>query len=142
MARGGINHLDLTVSDPRRSAAFYDRILGYMGYKRSRSDDGSGGADWFAPKTSATPMSIGIYPAKPESKDRQHDRYAPGLHHVAFHADSRADVDRFHQLLLEIGAKILDPPAEYPQYGDPYYAVFFSDPDGLKLEFVYWPQPK
>src|SRR5713101_3243666 len=131
MARGGINHLDLTVSEPRRSIAFYERILDYMGYRRSRSDDGSGGADWLAPPTSPTPMSIGICPAKPESKTLRHDRYAPGLHHVAFHADSRADVDRFHQLLIEMGAKVIDAPAEYPRYGSPYYAVFFSDPDGL-----------
>ena len=68
-----------------------------------------------------------------------HDRYSPGLHHVAWHAQSRADVDRLHALLVEIGATVLDAPADYPQYGDGYYAVFFADPDGLKLEFVYTP---
>ena len=44
-----------------------------------------------------------------------------------------------HALLLRIGATVLDAPAEYPQYGAGYYAVFFSDPDGLKLEFVHAP---
>jgi catechol 2,3-dioxygenase-like lactoylglutathione lyase family enzyme len=39
-----------------------------------------------------------------------------------------------------MGARILDAPADYPQYGAGYYAVFFADPDGLKLEFVHWPQ--
>ena len=33
---------------------------------------------------------------------------------------------------------VLDPPGEY--YGDSYYAVYFTDPDGIKLEFVYWPR--
>ena len=48
-------------------------------------------------------------------------------------------VDRLHELLLAMGARILDAPADYPQYGAGYYAVFFADPDGLKLEFVHWP---
>lgn len=52
---------------------------------------------------------------------------------------SRGDVDRLHELLLAMGARILDAPADYPRYGTGYYAVFFADPDGLKLEFVHWP---
>jgi predicted lactoylglutathione lyase len=48
-------------------------------------------------------------------------------------------VDSLYELLKEIGAQILDPPAEYP-YFPGYYAVYFNDPDGVKLEFVFWPQ--
>jgi catechol 2,3-dioxygenase-like lactoylglutathione lyase family enzyme len=44
-----------------------------------------------------------------------------------------------HEVLLGTGARILDAPAEYPDYGAGYYALFFADPDGLKLEFVHWP---
>jgi glyoxylase I family protein len=51
----------------------------------------------------------------------------------------REDVDRLYQLLLAMGARILDAPADYPDYGAGYHAVFFADPDGLKLEFVHWP---
>jgi glyoxylase I family protein len=54
-------------------------------------------------------------------------------------AASREDVHALHALLVRIGAKILDAPAEYPQYGAGYYAVFFADPDGLKLEYVHKP---
>ena len=44
---------------------------------------------------------------------------------------------------LTLRAMILHPPAEYPQYnkGRGYYAVFFADPDSLKLECVYTPPP-
>jgi predicted lactoylglutathione lyase len=63
------------------------------------------------------------------------------LHHLAWVADSRADVDRLHKLLVEIGATVLDPPTDYPHYREGYYAVFFADPDGLKLEFVHTPEP-
>ena len=48
-------------------------------------------------------------------------------------------LDALHALLQKIGANILDAPAEYPQYSAGYYAVFFTDPDGLKLEFVHKP---
>jgi catechol 2,3-dioxygenase-like lactoylglutathione lyase family enzyme len=68
-----------------------------------------------------------------------HDRYAPGLHHLALHAESREQVDSAHERLLELGATVLDPPAVYegPAYGPDYYAAFFADPDGLKLEVVH-----
>jgi glyoxylase I family protein len=79
-------------------------------------------------------------PAKGESAGKAHDRNAPGLNHLAFNAESRADVARLHSVLREIGAQILDPPAEYP-YFPGYFAVYFADPDGLKFEFVFWPQP-
>jgi hypothetical protein len=36
--------------------------------------------------------------------------------------------------------RVLDAPAEYPQYGSGYYAVFFADPDGIKLEYVFTPR--
>ena len=61
---------------------------------------------------------------------------------MAFYAQTRSDVDRLHQVLVDIGAVVLDPPAEYPQYGSGYYALFFADPDGLKLEFVFRARPK
>jgi catechol 2,3-dioxygenase-like lactoylglutathione lyase family enzyme len=68
-----------------------------------------------------------------------HDRYTPGFHHAAFHVDGREDVDAFHQFLVGLGASLLDPPAEY-DYTPGYYAVFFADPDGLKLEVVFEPR--
>ena len=78
-------------------------------------------------------------PAGPNA-GRGHDRYAPGLHHLAWIAESRKDVDELHALLTGIGAAVLDPPTDYPEYGAGYYAVMFADPDGLKLEFVHEPR--
>jgi catechol 2,3-dioxygenase-like lactoylglutathione lyase family enzyme len=56
---------------------------------------------------------------------------------AAWRAESRADVERLHDLLRAIDATIVDAAADYPHYGTGYYAVFFADPDGLKLEFAY-----
>ena len=77
-------------------------------------------------------------PAKAENLRRPHDRNAAGLNHLALTAESRDEVDRMHELLREMGAHILDPPAEYP-YFPGYYAVYFSDPDNIKLEFAFVP---
>lgn len=77
-----------------------------------------------------------IFPANPDSN--KHNRYSQGLHHFAFNANSREEVNNFYTLLLEMGATILDPPAEY-DYSPGYYAVFFTDPDGIKLELVHMP---
>ncbi|HYZ27107.1 MAG TPA: VOC family protein [Geminicoccaceae bacterium] len=138
MVRGSLSHLDLTVTDLNSSVAFYDRVLGRLGYRR-RDDVGAGAPCWAISDSSGGSFTIALKPAAPESRTRRHDRYAPGLHHLAFHADSREDVDGFHGFLVGIGAPILDPPAEYA-YTPGYYAVFFADPDGIKLEVVFEPE--
>lgn len=132
--RGLIHHIDLTVSDLNRSRPFYDHLLTYMGYVRS--DDHANGTDWDW-QGDGPFHSIGILVSRGEEAGRVHDRYSPGLHHLAWTADSREDVDRLHAELIARGATILDAPADYPRYGPVYYALFFADPDGLKLEYVY-----
>ncbi len=140
MGRGAINHLALTASKLDQSASFYDQVLGQMGYARVEVPPATQQAmktqllAWASPNGSVT-----LRPAKGASASKQHDRDAPGLNHLAFNAESRADVNRMHQLLVSIGAVVLDPPAEYP-YFPGYYAVYFCDPDGIKIEFVHWPQ--
>jgi glyoxylase I family protein len=134
-----IHHLDLNVSDLDRSGTFYDSVLTHIGFRRtSLSTFGEPpGFDWAYPSIAGRPMTIGIYAAK--HPDHAHDRHAPGLHHLALNANSRDDVDSLYRLLLDIHAEILDPPRAYPQYEPGYYAVFFLDPDGLKLEYVFTP---
>jgi len=70
-----------------------------------------------------------------------HNRFRPGLHHLALKAKERDDIDRFHDFLKSEGLTILDKPTYYPAYGPDYYAIFFSDPDGIKLELVHYPLP-
>ena len=135
--RGAVHHIDLTVKDPGASRAFYEAVLGFMGY--AISDDYPHGFDMDLKHPDGFFSSIGIVRAKGEHAARTHDRYSPGLHHIAWNAESRADVDALYALLVKIGATILDAPAEYPRYGAGYYAVFFADPDGLKLEYVHKP---
>jgi len=140
MIRGSLSHLDLVASDLSRSVPFYDQVLCRLGYKRL-PEAGAGASCWGVADKAGGIFNIALQPARRENAAKLHDRYAPGLHHLAFHADSRADVDGFYQFLREIGATILDPPAEY-NYTPGYYAVFFADPDGLKLEVVHEPKLK
>jgi catechol 2,3-dioxygenase-like lactoylglutathione lyase family enzyme len=57
---------------------------------------------------------------------------------LALNAADRDQVDRVHDVLVSLGANILDPPAEY-DYDPAYYAVYARDPDGFKIEVVHIP---
>lgn len=136
--RGAVHHLDLTVKGPWASRPFYDAVLGSLGYRLTKED--ARGFDWDPSDDQGRfASSIGIAKATGDGISRAHDRYSPGLHHVAWHAESRADVDRLFELLRRIGATVLDRPADYPQYGSGYHAVLSADPDGRKLELVHLP---
>ena len=136
--RGIVHHIDLTVRDTKVSFPFYDAVLTMLGYLLEKETDR--GFDWRLDTPDGT-HSIAIMKAVGDGANRAHDRYSPGLHHLAWAVDSRAEVDRVYERLVEFGATILDAPADYPQYnrGQGYYAVFFADPDGLKLECVFTP---
>jgi glyoxylase I family protein len=127
----GIEHIDLTVSDVQRSLPFYEKVLGFLGFRKVAHES------YIA--LSNGHMGIGFRLVAPEEKGVSFNRYRIGLHHLALRAKSREDVDQLYQFLLREEITILDPPAEYPQYGPNYYAVFFADPDGMKLEFVHFP---
>jgi catechol 2,3-dioxygenase-like lactoylglutathione lyase family enzyme len=133
MPLGQINHLALTVSDRNSSEPFYDHLLTFLGYQQVERTEVF--TMWWAAGIGA----ILISSANPDTPNPVHDRYAPGLHHLAFTADNREQVDQLHAELVARGATILDPPAEYPHYAPGYYAVFFADPDGIKLELVHMP---
>jgi glyoxylase I family protein len=129
-ASGAIHHVDITVRELGRSTSFYDRVLPLMGFRR-RADVFEG------PIWAGASLEVGLQAARGSAA---HDRYSPGLHHLAFTAPSRSAVDAFHERLLELRAAVLDAPAEYPEYAPGYYAVFFADPDGIKLEYVHTPR--
>lgn len=140
LMRGAIHHIDLTVKDARASRAFYESVLGFMGYTLSAGNPFSDQETGFDFDLHGEHFcSIGILSARGENADRAHDRYSQGLHHIAWNAESRADIDAMYAHIQRIGATTLDPPADYPRYGTGYYAVFFADPDGLKLEYVHEP---
>jgi glyoxylase I family protein len=135
-SRGGVHHIDLNVSDLAASRAVYGPVLDFLGYAQVKDD--ASGCEWDLQREGHG-ASLGLRVCDPALATHRHARYAPGLHHLAWRAESREDVDRLHALLVERGIKVLDPPAHYPDYSGNYYAVFFEDPDGMKLELVHAP---
>lgn len=120
----GIDHIVIRVSDYEKSKDFYGRLFEFLGFEISDEYDDAIG--WTNGKT-----RFWIGPADSEGRRHKHRLGDVGLHHYAFQLRSRKDVDELQAFLREAGATIVDPAAEY--YDD-YYAVFFLDPDGLKLE--------
>lgn len=143
---GALSHLDLSVGYSTRSIDFYEKFLTALGHKRWQIDlpdftgDDPKRAAWMLKLADGSWFGIEVRPASDEVKNVRYNRYAPGPHHLAFHAESREKVDEVFEKMTHANAEILDPPSDYPDYAPEYYAVFFADPDGVKLEVVYEPQ--
>ena len=138
MMRGRIHHLDRKVSDPERSLPLYELFLKHMGH-REVDQNADGGTEWDLVGDGF--MSVGIVKARGPNARHGHGRDTPGPHHAAWGSPMLEEVDALFEKLQAFGANTLDPPADYPRYnqGKGYYAVFFADPDGLKLEYVWTP---
>jgi glyoxylase I family protein len=130
----GVHHIDLVVSSIERSLPFYTALLGPLGYHTVSEVEGERGETiWYIGGPGTT---VGLREA--QSGPEEYDRYSVGLHHLAFEASSRAEVDERAAWLRTQGAELESEPQEYT-YIPGYYAVFFFDPDGLKLEIVHVP---
>ncbi|HET7556209.1 MAG TPA: VOC family protein [Gaiellaceae bacterium] len=135
MRTSGVHHVDLVVSSIERSLPFYRELLAPLGFHRVGEVEGERGETiWYL---SGPGSSIGLREAQSE-REQPVDRYEVGLHHLALEASSRASVDERAAWLRSRGAEIESGPEEYG-YSPGYYAVFFSDPDGIKLEIVHVP---
>ena len=129
----GVHHVDLVVSSIERSLPFYRDLLGPLGWHGVSEVKGERGETiWYLWGPGS---SIGLREAQTEGA---YDRYRLGLHHLALEAMSRSAVDERTEWLRAQGAEIESGPEEY-WYQPGYYAVFFYDPDGIKLEIVHVP---
>ena len=120
------------MSDLAKSREFYEGLLTRLGYKlilKEREFEGWGNDDFkiFLTKCYEPFTKFGFH------------RRRVGLNHFAFRAESRNAVDRFYkEFLIPRRIPVLyNGPKEYPEYAPEYYAVYFEDPDRLKLEFFY-----
>jgi catechol 2,3-dioxygenase-like lactoylglutathione lyase family enzyme len=129
----GIDHLVLCVGDFARSKAFYNKLLSFLGFKLKHEYDDMAG--WSNGKT-----LLWIAAADAEGRKRKYRKGDIGFHHYAFEMRSRKDIDTLGAFLEDNGVNIVDPPGEY--YGRNYYAVYFTNPDGMKLEAMIWAPPE
>jgi catechol 2,3-dioxygenase-like lactoylglutathione lyase family enzyme len=130
----GVDHLDLVVSDLERSLTLYRGLLEPLGYTHASEIVGERG-ERVVYLGGRGVVSVSLRQAQTPGG---HDRYRLGLHHLAFQAESREMVDERLRWVREQGLEIESEPREY-DYRPGYYAGFFYDPDGLKLELVHVP---
>jgi glyoxylase I family protein len=121
-----INHVDLVVTSLERSLPFYRELLALLGHDGEATIEGERGE-----RVHYLDGGLGL---RERQSDGSVDRYALGLHHLAFAARSRSVVESVAAWARDVESG----PAEY-DYSPGYYAVFFYDPDGLKLEAVHQP---
>ena len=128
--RAKIGHLILSVSDWDKSAVFYDKLLTTMGFEKRLDHIGE---DWGSIR-SYHQGEHGVYIQ--HNADTEYKEFVrnPGIDHLAFRVDNRAEVEELHELVKTLEVKITREPHEYPEYTPKYYAFYFRDPDGIPLE--------
>jgi catechol 2,3-dioxygenase-like lactoylglutathione lyase family enzyme len=128
-----IYHVQINVGAPG-AIAFYRAMFGFLDYRMMVETD-----DVLGVSNGTTDFWMVATP--PERRGARFHRKNSGLNHVCFGVRERGDVDRFvADFMRPRGvATLYDSPREYPEYRPGYYAVFFEDPDRLKLEIAHVP---
>ena len=128
----GLGHVDLVCRDVERTLAFYAAVFGELGLQPPHVERGERGETIsYLRFPEAGSGSIGFRQAL---KDQPFELYAPGFHHLAMAVERQVDVDLVHVAAVDAGAEILYAPRLWPVYHPDYYATFFLDPDGFRIE--------
>ncbi len=128
-----IGHIYLYVSDLQKSYNFYKPFLEFLDYQQTVKED------WgFAFENGGA--SIWFEEAREGYIQKGYHRKRIGLNHIAFKVSSKEEVDKFYEEFLKPNSipTLYNTPKAFPEYTDKYYAVFFEDPDRIKLEIAYF----
>ncbi|QSS98722.1 VOC family protein [Pontibacillus sp. ALD_SL1] len=129
MKKGLLHHIELYVSNLEESKKFWGWFLGELGYEIYQKWDS--GQSYKLGDT-----YLVFVQAEERYKDISYHRCRVGLNHLAFHATSKEQVDRMTINLREKGISILYEDKHPYAGGEDYYAVYFEDPDRIKVELV------
>ncbi|HEY8297550.1 MAG TPA: VOC family protein [Candidatus Baltobacteraceae bacterium] len=120
-----LSHIDLRVRDGARALAFYDTLLAEFGFLRVTEPPFTAvEPTWRRERWEANDEFFGFI-VDPE--------FVPNQNRIAFHASSRDQVDRVTDAARKANARDIDGPEDYGGY----YASFFEDPDGNRLEVCF-----
>ena len=117
------DHIDLRVRDRRKAQRFYAAILPAIGFTADKSGD-----EWGQFEGDQPDMKNEFFGF---TEDPNH---SPNETRIAFWAETRKDVERIAEIARQAGAQKIEGPELCKEYSPGYYAVFFEDPDGNKLE--------
>lgn len=129
-----IDHIHITVEDIERAERFYDKLLPLLGFDLSlKEQDSVPEHEYRIVEYHNHNFYIGLVNQRNAYKNEKLSRRKAGaLHHLAFHADSPAEVDSLYSKIREIPAQIIHAPQYYPEYCPDYYALFFKDSEGIE----------
>jgi len=131
----GIDHIYITASDLARSRAFYDVVFQQvLGFRRNEFALGG------EPHVQYYNRHFG-YVLRPARVQQAHEPYAPGLHHLCLRVASVEDVCAVAAALNAAGIAATAA-ALHGDYAPDYWATFFSDPDGVRLEVTNFRQER
>jgi len=125
------DHIDLRVSDVAKVRTLYDTLLPAMGCSLITEDADS--VCYYRPGEERSAAFLGLL-ADPAHR--------PNETRIAFRAADRAEVDRLAELARNAGARAFEAPHVCEEYMPVYYATFFEDADGNKLEICYREAPR
>jgi len=117
------DHIDLRVTNLKEAEAFYALMLPAVGFPHRLSDPSIVSFD--SARQHPKPEFITLI------EDRSH---LPNHTRIAFWCDSKEEVDAFAMILPVCRARNVEGPMFCPEYSPTYYAVFFEDPCGNRLE--------
>ena len=126
MSQNSFGHIDLRVRDLAKALPLYAALMPELGFGGERV-----GAGW---KTFVGDGELLGRPFLPIQEDPKH---VPNANRIAFWVSSREEVERLARIVQEAGAMIESGPRDCPEYSPTYYAVFFEDASGNKLEVYY-----
>jgi catechol 2,3-dioxygenase-like lactoylglutathione lyase family enzyme len=132
-----ISHIQLNISDARISLPFYKELLKFFEYRMvDESEEHIG--------MSNRTTDFWIIQTEDDFLHNKFHRKNTGINHVCFRLGSKEEVDEFCKEFLEKRriATLYGTPKAFPEYTPDYYAVFFEDPDGIKIEVAFYtPSP-
>lgn len=133
-----IDHIQITVKDLKVAEKFYDNFLPVIGFDiKNKVTATIKEHDFHVIEYTHELLAFAITSPRESFKNDAVNRRKPGaLHHLAFKADSRQEVDRAYEELVKIGANIVSEPKIHPEYSENYYAVYFKDLENIKYEIV------
>jgi catechol 2,3-dioxygenase-like lactoylglutathione lyase family enzyme len=133
-----VDHIQITVKDLKVAEKFYDNFLPIIGFDIKRKVTAFiEEHDFHVIEYTHDLLAFAITSPRKSFENDTINRRKPGaLHHLAFKADSRQEVDRAYEELVKIGANIVSKPEIHPEYGESYYAVYFKDMENIKYEIV------
>lgn len=125
-----LGHLGLNVPDLTAAKDYYDALMPLLGFEPFISAD-----DEFAYRRAGGKPGTYLF-FYPATEPGEYSRERPGLQHLAFAVPTRGAVRAVHEHVRSVGGTVLHEPREFPEYPLHYFATFWLDPFGFKLEAV------